>query len=308
MSSAVVVGEAFVDLIAHRDPTGALAYVPRFGGSPLNVAVGMRRLGAEVRLATTTADDAFGRQVSAFFAAEGVDATTLSSRVPRTVVSVATPADGHVSYEYLGDVASLMQIHFLPVEAVRSAKVLHASSTAFNGDPALTTVHEAYRACEGFRTMDPNPRPALVHDVAAYRQRLEAVLADVDLLKVSREDLEFIYTGQDATSTAHELHQRFDVPVVVTQASEPTLLVVGGSVHHVAVPEIEVIDATGAGDSFMACLLAQVWRGSAPAAVEDWVALVRLANQAAAITCRGMGGAESMPRESDLDALLHPAP
>lgn len=304
---AIVIGEAFVDLIAHQEPQGGHTYWPRFGGSPLNVAVGMRRLGATVKLATSTAPDTFGRQVASFFDAEGVDIQSLSTKVPRTVLSIATPVDGHVSYEYFGDLASMMTIEKIDPAQLAGASVIHASSTAFNADPVFSTVMDAYRTTTAFRTMDANPRPALIDDVRAYRDRLEGVYGHVDLIKFSGEDVEYLYPDAAVPESALTISDAHGSPVIVTRASEPTLLVVDGTIHEVAVPKVDVIDATGAGDSFMASLLADIWRGGEPATSDDWISLIQRGNVAARITCGAVGGAESMPQLAELEAQYSPA-
>lgn len=299
---AIVIGEAFVDLIAHQEPQGGHTYWPRFGGSPLNVAIGMRRLGATVKLATTTAPDSFGRQVAGFFESEDVDMRTLSTTVPRTVLSIATPADGHVTYEYFGDLESMMRIEAIAPVALAGASVVHASSTAFNGEPVFSTVMQAYQGSGAFRTMDPNPRPVLIDDIGQYRRRLEGVYPHVDLIKFSGEDVEYLYPGSDVSESVLKIYDDHGVPVIVTRASEPTLLIIDGTVHEVTVPAVDVVDATGAGDSFMASVLAGIWRRGAPASTEDWIIAIQRGNMAAKFTCSGVGGAESMPRLSELDA------
>jgi fructokinase len=299
---AIVIGEAFVDLIAQNDGRGGQAYWPRYGGSPLNVAVGMSRMGVDVSIATSTAPDTFGRAVARFFHSEGVDVATLSTNVPKTVLSIATPVDGHVSYEYFGNLDSMMHIDPIDPARLAEASVIHASSTAFNGDPVFSTVMAAYRGSSGFRTMDANPRPTLIDDVDIYRNRLETVYPHVDLIKFSGDDVLYLYPGADIAESARAIHEAHSVPVIVTRAADPTLLVFAGASYEIDVPQVDVVDATGAGDSFMASVLADIWHDGRPLSAQEWIGAIERGNVAARITCSAVGGAESMPTRVQRDA------
>jgi fructokinase len=296
---ALVVGEAFVDLIARPTDEGDV-YVPKFGGSPLNVAVGLRRLGTPVRLAATLAPGTFGLAIQEFCASENVDIRSLSTAVTHTFLTVATPRDGHVQYEYFGDLSSLTAIEPVADAEAAAAAVVHASSTVFLADPARSAAVHAYRAATGFRTMDPNPRPNLIDDKDDYLRELEKVYAEVDLVKVSDEDLEFLVPGSSPARAALDIHRAHQVTVIVTRAAAPTLLVFGDVITQVEVPPVTVLDATGAGDSFMASVLADVAQFGQPFTIEMWSEYIRRANQAAAATCQGTGGAESMPTALEL--------
>ncbi|MGX1695305.1 PfkB family carbohydrate kinase [Microbacterium keratanolyticum] len=297
---ALVIGEAFVDLIAQTTPAASV-FVPKFGGSPLNVAVGVRRLGTPVQLAATLAPGTFGAALKDFCASEDVDIDALSTPVTHTFLTVATPREGHVQYEYFGDLSSLTAIEAVDDEIAKTAAVVHASSTVFLANPARATAVRAFRAAQGFRSMDPNPRPNLIDDREEYLRQIKAAYAEVDLLKVSDEDLDYLMPGTTAEDAALALHGEHHITVIVTRAASPTLLAYGGGITEITVPPTTVVDATGAGDSFMASVLADVAQYGQPLAVDMWVEYIRRANSAASATCQGTGGAESMPTATQLN-------
>jgi len=296
----LVIGEAFVDLIAQNDERGRV-YIPKFGGSPLNVAVGLRRLGTDVKLAATLTPGTFGTALREFCLREGMDIESLSTRVQKNFIAVATPMDRHVTYEYFGDLKSLTAIKSIRPEAVRRASIIHASSTALNADPARSTVREAYECATGFRTIDPNPRPSLIDDRDSYLKGLADLFGLVDLVKVSDEDCLFLFPHMTEEEAALTIHRTYGVTVIVTRADESTVLANADSLTLVTVPHIRVVDATGAGDSFMASLLADVAQFGAPTAKAGWVEYISRANIAAAATCKETGGAESMPTSAVLN-------
>ena len=83
-----------------------------------------------------------------------------------------------------------------------------------------------------------------------------------------------------------------------------TILVVDDEVIAVAVPSLQPVDANGAGDSFMAYVIAAIVRDGRPGGVEAWSELTRTANTAAALTCAAVGGATAMPTWQQVEARL----
>ncbi len=296
---ALVVGEALVDLIEDTDADGSSLFRPRLGGSPLNVAVGLRRLGAPVEFV-----GAFGHRLREFLRGEGIGVDLSMDAGMGTCLSVATTQDGFVNYEYFGDAASMIQITPVDPAVVAGAAVIHAGSTVFNADPAYSTVIAAYAQDGPFRTLDPNPRPFLIPDLDEYRVRLEIATSMVDLIKLSGEDVSYLYPGIPAEDAARRIRGVGTATVIMTRADADTLLLHGDAVQHIPVPLVTLVDPTGAGDSFMASLLSDIVANGAPTSVHGWAGMVVRANTAAGMTCGSVGGAESMPRRADLDVRL----
>jgi fructokinase len=308
---AVVIGETLVDLIDDHEPDGALVYRPRYGGSPFNVAVGAARLGARVELATAFGADTFGQQARAFLAAEGVGTSLASTTPGGTCLAVVTTLDGQASYEYFGQFEAMTDIAELDAGDVAKASLVHAGCTATYADPARSTVRRAFAAATGFRSLDPNPRPTLIPDRDDYRRHLLDLTAAADLIKVSQEDVRYIWGDRPLEEAIAELRNSTPGVVIVTRADQDTLVYSGGEQRQVPVPLTVVADPTGAGDSFMACLIARIVADGVPASVDDWADVARRASVAASITCSRIGGAEAMPTRAELrrrdQALSHAA-
>jgi fructokinase len=302
--SVLVIGEALVDLIEENDDDDGVAYRPRFGGSPLNVAVGAARLGADVLLATALGADSFGRRLRAFLGSEDVGVLTTPQKPAGTCLAVAARVGGSVEYEYFGDAAAMLDIGPIPSDRIREAAVLHAGSTALLGPPVLATTLEAYAVPGPYRTMDPNPRPSLIEDRATYQRRIERVMGLVDLVKLSREDAEYLFPGLSDQCVAHRILELGAQTVLITNAERDTLVATANGVSTVPVPRITAVDPTGAGDSFMASVIADLAAEGIPADLTGWEHLAHRANAAASITCAAMGGADSMPNRAALTQRL----
>lgn len=298
---ALVLGEALVDLIEDHDAEGSMVLRPRYGGSPFNVAVGLRRLGAGVEFVGAFGEDTFGRQLKHFLRSEGVDVGHSCDAGMGTCLALAAVRDGYVQYEYFGDEACMYQIAGVDPDVAAAAAVVHAGSTAFNSDPAYSTALDLYAATGGFTTMDPNPRPFLIKDVEGYRTRLERAAGMVDLVKVSGEDVAYLYPDAPIATAARRIRGSGRATVIITRAHDDTLLLHEDTPTLVPVAPTEAIDPTGAGDSFMASILADILAHGRPSHTDDWHRMVIRANTAAAITCSAVGGAEAMPTRDQLD-------
>src|SRR5271170_2112492 len=95
MTRGLVIGEALIDIVEHH---GAVEHV---GGSPLNVAVGLARLGRDVDFLTHIGNDRRGQRISAYVEASGAHIVPGSASAGRTPTAVATVADdGSATYTF----------------------------------------------------------------------------------------------------------------------------------------------------------------------------------------------------------------
>lgn len=248
---AVVIGEALVDVVRHGDGSEER----HAGGSPANVAVGLARLGREVRLETHWADDADGELVRAHVESSGA---TLSSPVhgARTSTAIATlDSTGAATYDF--DVA-----WELPRGAsVDSALVVHTGSVAATLTPGADTVAAAVLAARDHATIsyDPNARPSLMGSPSLVLPTVERMVDVADVVKASDEDLAWLYPGVDPDAVAASWLTRGAGVVVMTRGGEGAAAWCGaGKVTSRARP-VAVVDTVGAGDSFMAALIDGLW-------------------------------------------------
>lgn len=295
----VVMGESLTDLIEGTDNSGAV-YRPRAGGSPFNVAVGVRRLGASTEFVSAFGDDTFGRRLQRFLTEADVGIGHSAVTKLGSCVSVATVVDGRMEYEYFGDAASMLQLPAPDTELLAGAAVVHAGSTAFNADPAYSAVVGAMKVSGPVKTMDPNPRPFLIEHIGDYRRRWGAAAGLADLIKLSGEDAEFLYPGASLEAVLHAVRGDGDAPVIMTRAGADTVLLYNGRLSSVRVVHAELVDPTGAGDSFTAWVLRHLVDRGLPTSRDAWHQVIEQANAAAAITCSRIGGAESMPTMTQL--------
>lgn len=303
----VVCGEALYDLFAEEAPDGAFRFDARPGGSPMNVAIGLARLGCAVAFAGGVSRDFMGEALIALLAREGVS-TTLCQRLdaPTTLSLVGRMASGQPSYSFRGEGAAdrmMAQAPALPKEA----RALHLGSYAAVVEPVGAALLDLARREAGRLTIsyDVNVRPGVEPDMEVWRRRLRDLLPALDILKMSDEDFDLLFAGADEAALAGDWLAAGPSLVVVTSGEKGARAYGRNGAIEVGARPVVVVDTVGAGDCFMAALLRRLAdadrlnRSALKAlAPEDLARLIDEAAQAAAIVC-GRRGSDP-PRRSDL--------
>jgi fructokinase len=289
----VVAGEALVDIVVPQ--AGGVEHAP--GGSPLNVAVGLARLGMETLLITSLGDDEHGRLVRSHVEASGVTLSDASvdHDVRTSTATAHLDERGAATYDF--DLAWDLP----PLPLPEGAIALHVGSIGAALRPGRDTVVrlvEEAAARELLVSYDPNMRPAFTPDREQAWADVREVAAASRLVKMSDEDLDFLLpgsTGEDAARTL--LGGRTEV-VVVTYGGSGAVAFSGGTTVEVPSQHSEVVDTVGAGDSFMAALLAVVAEQGLASEAEPLRRQVEAAHQAAAVTVSRRGA--DPPRRHEL--------
>jgi fructokinase len=303
MNRALVIGEALVDIVKR----GGAITSEHVGGSPLNVALGLARLGRDVDFLTHIADDPHGRRIAEYAKAVGVDLVSGSMSAKRTPTAQVTLKNGSPSYTFDLD------WQLSGTAEVGPPLVAHTGSIAAVLEPgcrAVAALLDAYHLSATI-TFDPNVRPVLITDDDAARGRIERLVEHSDIVKVSDEDLRWIDKRSSPEKIARTWLSMGPSIVAVTVGSEGAFALCEAGMVRVPARPVEVVDTVGAGDAFMAGLIDAVWehgllgadkrrdlRAISSDALED--AVLR-ASRASAWTVARAGA--DLP---DRDALSHP--
>lgn len=245
---ALVVGEALTDIV--RSAGGEVSRRP--GGSPANVAVGLARLGVGTELLTCLGADGPGERLRAHLVGAGVGLRTMTAAVPPATSSAHAVLDADGAAEYSFDLA-WGPGDFTP----GPARLLHTGSLATVVAPGADQVLSALAATEPGTvvSIDVNARPGLGLSRQQVRARLERVARHAHLVKLSDEDLEWVYPSASAEQVAERLHGLGVHLVVVTRGAKGCLLVAPRWRSELPATAVSVVDTIGAGDSFMSGLL-----------------------------------------------------
>jgi fructokinase len=295
----LVCGEAVIDFF--QDQRGPLAFNGQPAGSPFNVAVGLRRLGAPAALMTGLSTDPFGCKLIAAMEAEGVE-WRLAPRTDRPTILafVLVKPDGAPEYAFYGENGADLDVRAgaIPWPLPASIRGVHVGGFPMAVEPSKGSYAALIRQAGGslFVSLDPNVRPSLMGDLAAFRAHFEGLCAHAALVKGSSEDVGFLYPGESMASVAARWRACGAGMVVVTDGPRGALALNAGGACHAPAWPVSMVDTVGAGDSFMSALLAEVAErdlldrealaAARPEAVEP---ILAFANAAAGVTCSRRG-------------------
>lgn len=310
----LVCGEALFDFFSENDASG-LASKVNFkaiaGGSPFNVAVGLRRLGVDAALFAGLSTDYLGRRLLQVLQDEGVRTDyLLDFAAPTTLAMVAVGANGSPHYSFRGEGCADRQLksEHLP-QLGPEVRGLHIGSFSLVVQPIADTLLALVRRESGGRliSLDPNVRLNPEPNIELWRSRIATLVEHADLIKVSDEDLSLLYPEQEPARVIDGWLQHRCQLVFLTRGGEGATVFsrTHGSWSAPACP-VEIADTVGAGDTFQAALIAWLTEQQLDS-VEGLIglsrdqidAMVRFAVQAAALTCGKTG--PDLPYRHQLD-------
>ena len=298
----VSLGEPLVEFNQTRELSDE--YLHGFGGDTSNCAIAAARLGARAAYVTRVGADSFGREFLALWQREGVDVTGVGvdPEAPTGIYFVTHGRTGHeFSYLRAGSAASRMRPADLPLEIIRSAKVLHLSgiSQAISASTcdACFAAMDAARASGVKVSYDTNLRLKL-WPLPRARAIIRASLALADWALPSLEDAKLLFGHEDPDAILDACHAD-GAPLVVLRCGAAGCVVSDGARRErIAGHRVNAVDATGAGDCFDGAFAARSIAG------DDPFTAARFANAAAAVATTGYGAVAPLPRHRDVAALL----
>lgn len=248
---ALVIGEALIDIVER----GGVS-TEHVGGSPLNVAIGLARLGRPVDFLTHIGTDTRGRRIAEYVESSGAQLVSGSQTAQRTPTALAVlDAEGSATYTFDID----WQLSGTP--EVAPPVVVHTGSIATVLEPgcrATAALADTYHLSATL-TFDPNIRPALIHDPDAARARIDRLLERADVVKASDEDLHWI----DPTRTPEQIARAWlalgPSIVMVTMGGAGAFAMCAAGTVRVPAFDVDVVDTVGAGDAFMTGVIDALW-------------------------------------------------
>jgi fructokinase len=315
MPDVVCLGELLIDFVPTVTGT-SLIDAPAFkkapGGAPANVAVGLARLGVKSAFIGKVGDDRFGRFLAQTLADGGVDIGPLrfTGQARTALAFVSLGADGEREFMFYRHPSAdmLLTPDEIDAAALRAARALHFGSISLIVEPARSaTLHaiEVARAAGCLISCDPNLRLALWPDRAAARAGLLLAIGQAELVKISDEELLFLTGSDDPTAARERLwHDRLEL-LVVTSGSAGCVYFTRAGEGAVAGFGVVAVDATGAGDGFVAGRLQGIVADRAIAGDPVRLrGLCRFANAVGALTTTERGAIPALPTRDRVQALL----
>ena len=257
------IGEALIDLISDTE-RGSLGEARSFhmypGGQATNVALNVARLGASAVLVARVGDDAFGSFLRHHLETAGVGTAYLHTtpQTPTTLVVVTRHSATPDFAVYRGADAEMVPGD-MPLSLLPRTSLVHTSAFALSREPSCSTVLDFVKQAHEtgcLISFDPNYHPRLWEmrdDPASIFAR---ICPYVSLTKPSLDDcIRLFGAGQTPETYAAHFLAWGVRQVVLTMGSAGILLANATGTSYYPTQQVEVVDATGAGDSFWAGLL-----------------------------------------------------
>lgn len=289
-----VIGEALIDIIVGADGEVRTAAI---GGAPLNTTRTLARLGIPAAFLGGVSTDVFGRRIQRKLAEDRVHLALAPVPEPTTLAIAELDEAGSATYRFVyeGTSAAAVRPDAALAALPSDSTAIHAGTLGLVflplADATRAVIESARDDC--LVVVDPNCRPAVMGATTAFQSTFEAVLKRADVVKVSRDDLMFLYPNSDPLQAARDLSKQGEAAVLFTSGPSSVYVISPTGEACLPVPQVRVVDSVGAGDAFSGGFLTHWTRsGLARADAANLAALVAAAEfgiKVAAITCTRAG-------------------
>lgn len=311
------IGEALIDFMPDRSGCAfheVSSFAPAVGGAPANVCGAFARLGGSASMITQLGDDPFGRKIALELCRYGVDTSHIcfTDKANTALAFVSLDADGQRTFSFYRNPSADLLLSPEQIESgwFDDAFALHFCSVSLVESPMRRAHSRAIavaRAAGAIISFDPNLRFSLWPDREALRRTVHEFLPLADVVKLSDEELQFIF-GTDRIEQA--------LPVLFAGRAQLVLYTCGGSgaraftrsaAAFAPAAPCRVVDTTGAGDAFAGSFLFGLWAdgvsadtlpGLSAAALERYLTF---SNRYCAFSVGKKGALPSYPTMAQLD-------
>lgn len=296
-----VCGEVLIDLIPVAP--GSSERLPHVGGGPANTAKALARLGRDVYFIDGISTDDYGVAARKELLDDEVKLDlALTSDKPTCLAIVSLDANNSASYEFKieGTATFDFSLDWLPDPSRHQPKVLHIGTLVTIIEPSASVLYDWALQVAEFAPIvfDPNIRPSVMGDRDRYEAAVEKWAAISSVIKVSDDDLAWLFPGMSVEEVATRWVRDGAALVVVTRGSKGLIGFTADGAVEVPGVKIEVADTVGAGDTVGAIIVEQMVEQGILALTGDLLkSVLERAAKAAAITCSRPGANPPYLRE-----------
>jgi len=293
-----------VEFNQQPESDGNNLYKAGFGGDTSNTAIAAARQGAKAGYVTAIGADRFGDLLMDLWQREEVDASEVKRdpTAPTGIYFVTHSDAGHQFHYYrAGSAASRMTPESLPLDYIRSAKVLHVS--AISQAISECACETAFAAMDAARKagvevcFDTNLRLKL-WSLDRARAAIDGAVRRADILRPALDDARTLTGLEEADAILDHFLKLGPKLVVMTMGKDGVIVASRDARHRLMPHRVDAVDATGAGDTFNGSFLARLIAG------DDPLAAARYANAAAALSTTGYGAVAPIPRPGAVRRFL----
>lgn len=316
MYDVVALGELLIDFApVSTDESGYPTIKAQPGGAPGNFLAALQKYGCSTALIGKVGADSFGKLLMGTMTEKGISTRGILAdpKVFTTLAFVTLDATGNREFSFARKPGAdtCLTAEELPYDLLDECAVFHFGTLSLTSEPARTATRKAvaYAKEKGkLISFDPNLRKPLWPNDEAAKEQIEWGLHQSDIVKISDEEIEFLW-GLSPEEGAQKLLKEYGVRLVyATLGPKGCHFANRNGCGEVPSPTgIHVVDTTGAGDIFGGSAMSRFLRlGKAPEelTVEEMRAVTRFACCAASLSTQTHGGINSVPEEQAVEAIL----
>lgn len=313
----IALGELLIDMTDNGvSEQGNTLFEANPGGAPCNVLAMLRRLNHKVGFIGKVGDDIFGRKLKKVLEEVGINTDNLliDKDCRTTLAFVETHPDGDRSFSFYRNPGAdmMLQKEDIHESLLRQTKIFHfgtLSMTHENVRQATMYAVETAKKNGAVISFDPNIREMLWDSLETAKEQVHYGLKMCDVLKISDNEIQWLTGEQDFTAGVKKIRERYEIPLILVsmgkEGSRAYYLKEDSSeiiVEEKAVLQKNTIETTGAGDTFMGCVLHFILNnGLKHLEQTDLSQMLRFANAAASIITTRKGALRVMPDLRDIE-------
>lgn len=312
MFDAVAFGELLIDFIQNgTSAQGNNLFEANPGGAVSNVLAMLNKLGHKTSFIGKVGKDIFGSLLRKTLNDLGIDTTDLltDEKVPTTLAFVANDETGERSFSFYRDPGAdiMFRAEELREEAVKNTRLFHFGTLSMTHEGVREATKKALKIAKEngvLISFDPNLRESLWNDLETARQQFDYGMQYCDILKISDNELQWFTGEQDLEKGIAILKERYAISLILlTLGKEGSCAYYGGrKVTVSSYPEKNVVDTTGAGDTFFgACLHCVLQKGLKDLSDADLKEMLSTGNAAASVVITRKGALKVMPTPQEVE-------
>lgn len=311
----VALGELLVDFTENgMSPQGNPLLEANPGGAPCNVLSMLQRLGRQTAFIGKVGADSFGEMLRDVVAKQGVDTSNLimDNEVPTTLAFVHTAPDGDRSFSFYRNPGADMMLREEDIDKslLENTKIFHfgtLSMTALEVEQATKTAVQTAKEAGALISFDPNLRPPLWKSLDVAKEKIAYGIGVCDILKISDDEIAFFTGMPDIDAGVAKIQETFHTPFIcATMGKKGSRAYYSGSrVECEPFLNENTIETTGAGDTFMACVLNGVLQhGFDGMDTQKLFDMLEFANAASSLITTKKGALKVMPYEDEVLSFI----
>ncbi|MDO4188560.1 MAG: carbohydrate kinase [Lachnospiraceae bacterium] len=311
----VALGELLIDFTEYgKSSQGNKLFEANPGGAPCNVLAMLQKLNKSTAFIGKIGDDQFGRMLCETISSLGIgaDGLVFDSKIPTTLAFVGKNAEGDREFSFYRNPGADMMLNKdeIKEEIISNAKIFHFGTLSMTHESVREATLSAIKIAKengAIISLDPNLRELLWDSLDDAKKQMKEALKYCDVLKISDNEIEFLTGVSDFDEGVNIIRKDYNIPLIcVTMGKEGSIAyykdikVVADGFY-----QENVVDTTGAGDTFCGCVLSYICeKGLNDLSADMLSEMITFANAAASLVTTKAGAIKSMPELSDIQLLI----